>query len=222
MAFNKYSFLWPPRPTKAIGTNMLKFYEKRNWVAQYKKNGTCTVLYVTPEKEIIVRTRHDDEHKRWEPTAKSTDVFKELPGEGWYVFIVEVMHSKFKGLKDTVYIFDMLVNDGQELTGSTFMERQDILMGLFDINQNEDDTVVNLFTPSHYVITPNVWLARLVKEGFRDTMDMISRQAPEEGAPENEGLVFKNPDARLEPTTRQTANGGWMVKCRIPHKNYSF
>lgn len=224
MAFDKYIYLWPPRPSKAIGATMLNFYEKRNWVGQYKKNGTCTVLYVTPEKEIIAKTRHNDDHKRWEPTDKSTGVFKDLPGEGWYVFVVEVMHSKCKDVKDTVYIFDMLVNDGVDLVGTTFMERQDMLHEIFEIKHEDDDTnVVEMFeNQSHYVLSPNVWLAKLINGNFKQTMRVVSNEAPEEGAPENEGLVLKNPNAKLEPESRQASNGGWQVKCRIPHKNYSF
>lgn len=224
MAFDKYTYLWPPRPSKAISSAMLNFYEKRDYVAQYKKNGTCTVLYVTPEKEIIAKTRHNDDHKRWEPTDKSTGVFKNLPGDGWYVFVVEVLHSKVKDIKDTVYIFDILVNDGQDLVGTTFMERQDMLHEIFDIKHEDDDTnVTQMFdSESHHALSPNVWLAKLIKGDFKKLMRVINSQTPEEGAPENEGIVLKNPSARLEPESRAASNGGWQVKCRVEHKNYSF
>lgn len=214
MEFTKYSFLFPPRPSKAIPSSLIPFYAKRGWVGQYKKNGTCTVLYVSPDKEIIVRTRHDDDHKLWTPTDASTDVFKSLPGKGWYVFIVEVLHSKFKGRRDTIYAFDIVVKDSKQLTGKTFTERQEILRGLFDARDEGD--------ASHYVVNPNVWIARTITEDLVSVMEVVNAQAPADGAPENEGLVLKNPKARLEPMSRKTSNTGWQVKCRITHANYVF
>jgi len=215
--FSKYNFLFPPRPEKAIPYGALNFYEKQGFVAQHKKNGTCTVLYVTPEKEIIARTRHDDDHKLWSPTEKSSAPFKALKGKGWFVFATEVLHSKVKGgAKDTVYIFDILVNDGETLTGKTFAERQEILKGLFPNR-------IPSINHSHYVITENVWLAKVLKKGFKEAMDRIQKKAGEkEGAPEDEGLVLKRPDAPLASLGRATSNSGWQVKCRVLAKNYSF
>lgn len=200
---------------------MLHVYENRGWVAQMKKNGTCTVLFVSPEKEIIVKTRHNDDHKRWKPTEKSTHLFKTLPGKGWYVFIVEVLHSKTATIKDTVYIFDILVNDGKMLLGSTFTERMDLLKDLFNVH--DDGNVVSISNTSHYVLSSNIWLARTITTGFDKIMRVANMQRPDDGgAPVDEGIVLKNPNARLEMPTRQTANSGWQVKCRINHKNYKF
>ena len=220
MRYEGYTYLFPPRPEKAIPDNMLHFYEKRNWVAQMKKNGTCTVLFVTPEKEIICKTRHDDDHKLWNPeTSKALDIFKTLPGEGWYVFVVEVLHSKTALVKDTIYIFDIMVNDGELLVGKTFTERQDQLKDMFGIV--DEGNVVSLSDNSHYVLNSNVWLAKTITTGFSQVMRVANNQKPETGAPIDEGIVLKNPNAKLI-MPRKTSNGKWQVKCRIAHKNYDF
>lgn len=221
MRYEGYTYLWPPRPEKAIPDNMLHFYEQRNWVAQMKKNGTCTVLFVSPEKEIICKTRHNDDHKMWNPrTSKALDTFKALPGEGWYVFVVEVLHSKAAQVKDTIYIFDIMVNDGELLVGKTFTERQDQLKDIFNIV--EEGNVVSLSDNSHYVIGNNVWLAKTITTGFTQVMRLANMQKPDNGAPIDEGLVLKNPLAKLEMPGRQKSNSKWQVKCRIAHKNYDF
>ena len=220
MKYDKYTYLWPPRPSDPIPIKTLHFYEQRGWVAQMKKNGTCTVLFVSPEKEIIVKTRHNDEHKRWAPTEKSTHLFKTLPGAGWYVFVCEVLHSKTATVKDTVYIFDILVNDGELLIGSTFIERMEMLKKLFGIR--DDGNVVSLSNTSHYVLSSNIWLARTITSGFEQIMRIANRQKPTDGAPVDEGIVLKNPTARLEMPGKQTSNSKWMVKCRVDHKNYKF
>jgi hypothetical protein len=48
------------------------------------------------------------------------------------------------------------------------------------------------------------------------------QDALEKLAPEDEGFVFKNPKAPLVACLTARANSGWQVKCRRPHKNYSF
>lgn len=207
MKYTKYIYLFPPRPENAIPSNFLASYERKGWWAQYKKNGTCNVTFVSPEKEIKVMTRHNEEHKAWLPTDASNKFFKELPGDGWYVIVSELLHSKTPTIKDTHYIFDILVADGRHLTGSTFAERMDIL-GTFVPPSVET-------TDSHYVINPNVWIAKTLYINFEDTFKHITN-------PEDEGLVIKDPNAILRLGLRKNSNVNWMVKSRKSHSNYGF
>jgi len=210
MIYDKFSYLFPPRPDNAIPAKTINFYANRGYVAQYKKNGTCNILFVSPNKKITCMTRHNTDHKLWEPTTKSSVPFVNLPGNGWYVFVTEVLHSKFKGVLDTHYIFDMLVNNSDYLVNRTFMERNDIMNTLFTSTST---------TPSHAVISKHVWLANIIaSDSIADSMKHISEHA----TPENEGLVLKNPNAKLKICSSKNANNNWMVKCRVPHKNYSF
>ena len=220
MRYEGYTYLWPPRPDTAIPDNMLHFYEKRGWVAQMKKNGTCTVVFVSPEGEIIYKTRHNDDHKMWHPTDKSSAIFKDLPGEGWYVFVVEVLHNKTTLVKDTVYIFDIMVNDGDLLVGKTFTERMDMLKEIFGVHDAEN--VISISNTSHYVLNSNAWLARTIEGNFESIMRIANNQKPKEGAPIDEGIVLKNPNAKFDMPGRKTSNSKWQVKCRVAHKNYDF
>lgn len=216
MEYKTFTYLWPTRPEKAIPNSFLNVYEKRGWVAQYKKNGTCNVLFVSPEKEVTGMTRHEDEHKRWAPTAKSSAPFKKLPGDGWYVILTEVLHSKVPGTLDTHYIFDILVADGEYLLEQTFEERMELLEELFLKGNNEEEY-------SHYVISPNVFLAKTIHSDFNTIWKQVNEVAKnKDGAPMDEGLVLKNPKAKLKMPTRKNANNSWMVKCRVAHKNYTF
>lgn len=212
MKYTAFEYLWPPRPDSkravpANGAMGLSFYEKRGWVGQYKKNGTCNVIAISPDKEMIAMSRHNDEHKLWSPSDNSMAAFKNLPGKGWYVFVAELLHSKVPGIRDTNYLFDILVADGDYLIGKTFMERQHILNELFP------ETVRDEY--SHRVINDNTWIAKLIDGGFRAVFNALM-------APEDEGLVLKNPKAKLELCSRPTANTSWQVKCRVAHKNFSF
>lgn len=220
MRYEGYTYLWPPRPAKAIPSGMINFYEKRGWVAQMKKNGTCTVVFVSPEGEITFKTRHNDDHKMWAPTERSQEIFTNLPGKGWYVFVVEVLHNKTSLIKDTVYIFDILVNDGDLLVGKTFTERMDLLKDLFNVR--DDDNVVSLGSDSHYVLNSHAWLAKTITADLTSVWRVANNTKPEEGAPVDEGIVLKNPVAKLEMPGKKTSNSKWQVKCRVGHKNYVF
>jgi hypothetical protein len=212
MRYEKFEYLWPPRPNSKracppTGPMGVSFYERRGWQGQVKKNGTCNVIAISPEGEMVAMNRHHEEHKAWVPTRASCAAFADLPGNGWYVFVAELLHSKVPGIRDTNYIFDILVADGEYLVSKTFMERQDILNGLFP------DAIDETF--SHRVIDSNTWVAKLLTGNFEEIFEGLD-------APEDEGLVLKNPKATLEFCSRQDANAGWQVKCRKTHKNFSF
>lgn len=208
-----FSYLYPPRPAKAIPRDLIITYENMGWIAQIKKNGTCNVIAVKPGKEFIVKNRHAGNHKAWSPTEHSQRAFHALPGKGWYVFAAELMNNKVKDLRDTNYIFDIMVADGQYLLMSEFSERQELLKKLF--LKGTSNEIHKLETKSHYCIDPNLWLAKTFRRHFIELFDTL-------GWPEDEGLVFKNPKASLEICSKETSNTSWQVKCRHGHKNFSF
>ena len=128
MKYNQFKFLFPPRPENAIPAAMLNFYEGRGWMAQYKKNGTNTIIAISPEKEFTAMTRHNAEHKAWALTDHiKQELVRLFPEPEWYVLCAEVMHSKTPNIKDTIYIHDMLVWMSEFMINSTFIERAKLL-----------------------------------------------------------------------------------------------
>lgn len=209
--YNAFEYLWPPRPANAQSPELLKMYERMGWVAQTKKNGTCNFIAISPEKELITMNRHNEPHKSWVPNRTLMAPFLSLPGKGWYVFIAELLHNKVTGgPRDTNYIFEVLVNDGDYLVGSTQAERNALLQELFPIASEDYEK---------YVVDEHTWIAknqvatadRSFKAMFQETLSQ----------PENEGIVLKNPNAKLQFCSRQAANSDWQVKCRKAHKNYN-
>lgn len=199
-------FMWPPRPENAINRGAIGAFESMGWVAQLKMNGTCSVFEYDPTTETLQAwTRHNEAHKLWVPDINTPALrkLKTLKG-GRYVLVGELLHSKVPGIKDTVYLFDILVSDGVELVGKTYAERQLILHGLWPVRSE---------THFYNLVDDRLWVAKCLRKGF--AAEFAALQKPEE-----EGLVFKNPLARLEPCYRQTSNSGWQTKCRRPTKNY--
>jgi hypothetical protein len=216
MKYDAYNYIWPTRPKRAVPASFLKMYERKKWLGQYKKNGTCNLLFISPQKEITAMTRHNTAHKAWAPTAESNRPFLELPNNGWYVIQTELLHSKVPGIRDTHYIVDILVAGSKYLAGTTFIERTDLLSQLF-IKGGEAEQY------SHYDITPNVQLAKVFTTDFQSRWTAADIDAnSKQGAPLDEGLVLKSCNATLALPTTAISNTKWMVKCRVENKNYSF
>lgn len=211
MRFDSYTYLWPPRPEKPAPPSLLKHFEQCGYVAQHKLNGTCNVIAVPPDRSrLVCMNRHADEHKAWQPTAKSSAAFRALRGKGWWVFVAELMHSKVPGIRDVNFLNEVLVADGVHLSGTTFIERQQII----------NDAFARLLatageTDSHFDLDGHTWIAKLHTQGFSRIFKGLTR-------PEHEGLVLKDPRARLVQCGRPSANAKWQVKVRRPHENYAF
>ena len=209
MRYEAFSYLWPPRPEVATYQRLLPSFENLGWVAQIKKkNGTCSVIFVSPDKTVTAMSRHKEDHKAWQPTEEVMERFEALPGNGWYVFVAELLHSKVPGLRDINYLHDILVRDGEYLVGFSQSDRQDILFDLF-IQGGEQET------HSHYVINPNLWLVIEYEADFSRLFDNLTLA-------EDEGLVLKKPDSVLTFCSRQSANSSGQVKVRKAHNNFNF
>lgn len=204
MKYDKYMYLYPPRAENAIPPSRLKQFQRQHWVAQVKKNGTSSVIFVPPDREVFAMNRHNEEHKQWNFTDGSARIFKSLPGKGWYVICAELMHSKVPGIRDINYIHDILVDDGEYLLGTTYAQRYARLLMLFLKGTAPK-------TQSHYMVDDHTWLARNHVGDFREFFGSLT-------APEDEGIVLKNMQGKLAIRD----NNGWTVKTRRPHKNFQF
>jgi hypothetical protein len=204
--YTKWTFLSPPRPETVIASSSIGFYEARGFLGQYKKNGTCTLIGVDPEGGIHHLTRHNELHKRWQLTDKTRKLADYAPKGVWTVFVAELLNEKTPHIKDTLYIFDVVVADSAQLIGTTFIERQGYLTDLFKTPISETD--------SHYVMTDNLWLAKPIITDLEATFALIRVQKDTS----NEGLVLKDPAGVLE-MMRPGSNQAWQVKVRKPVPN---
>lgn len=204
MTYDKYSYICPPRTENAIPSMMLTGFEKRGWIAQVKKNGTNSVIFVSPEREVFAKGRHDNDHKQWEFTDETRAIFTKLPGKGWYVFNAELLHSKTRTVKNTNYLFDVLVANGEHLIGKTYLQRYDMLLKLFKPRKAQW---------GYDQIDDHTLLGKLILADFKKVFNSLSTD-------EDEGLMLKNPTGVLSYDCGKKAT--WMVKCRRSHKNFGF
>ena len=154
-----------------------------------------------------MRTRHGEAHKGFEPKEEMLKPFKSLPGKGWYVFVGELLHSKTPNIKDTFYVYEILVMDGKKLVGTKYKDRYQMLKLLLNDVQGETD--------QYYIINNNVWLAKCFISGFKEMFDNLKNK-------EDEGLVLRDVEATMRDCLSKTSNVKWLVKCRKSTKNYGF
>ena len=212
MKYDKWKFLYMPRPDNAIASAMLNYYEKRGWLAQYKKNGTATIIGISPEKEFHVWNRHKELHKTWQLTPYlKKELIRLFPEKKWFVLCAEILHLKTPHIKDTLFIHDMLVWQGEFLLGSTFISRQKLL---------DERLVTKDETDSHYICDTKgegkIWYAKRFDKNFKEIFLSIN------DAKTDEGLVLKDPDGTLKLCMKPTDNSDWQVKCRHSTKGYAF
>ncbi len=186
----------------------MSFYERRGWIAEIKKNGTCTVIFSRGD-QIIFKTRHNDDHKAWSPQPSHLATF--AGRDKWNVYVGELLHNKGPSVKDHLYLFDILVSDGQELIGATLAERQAILRDRFP-------------SPKADIAGSRAGLgARMISQDVSQAAPIANPIAAwAKLGPLDEGFVLKNPASRLSACIVPTSNGSWQTKVRRPHQNYSF
>jgi hypothetical protein len=200
--YNNFIFLYPPRPEKIIMSGLLEVFEKKRYVAQIKKNGTGSILAVSPEKEFFFKTRHGEPHKQWSVPDEILDPFYMLP-KRWYYFCFELLHSKTKHIKNTMFIHDMLVANSNYLVGFKYIDRYNFMHSLFKVQGS---------CPQYDVVSDNIVLANNYNIGFESIFEALENS-------EDEGLVLKDPQASLALCTRENSNSFWQKKCRISSYN---
>jgi hypothetical protein len=210
--YTAFQYLYPPRPDLVLSSDRLGYYEKEGWVAQYKKNGTCTIVAMGPDGkggvQFIAMNRHKGDHKAWNLTPEiKSDLLKLLPHHYWTVLVGEIMHSKTKTIKNTIFFHDILVMNNEYLLDTTFAQRQVWLEKLLPGNAE---------SYSHFQVTNGIWRAKNFEKGFEKLFQGIKNQDIDEG------LVLKKPGVKLKLCDTETSNSTWQAKVRYPKKNYSF
>lgn len=200
--YNDFQYLTPPQAEVQKSAVALPLHEGMGWFAQVKKNGTHSVIFVDPNRNVDAWDRHGEQQKAWHFTAATAAVFRALPGNKWYVFDGELLHNKTSHIKDVLYLYDMLVWNGSHLTGTTYEYRYNVMLATLY-------AVIGRAPPrikpgqDHYAMHRHVWLARNFKKGFRALFDSLS-------APEDEGLVLRDPQG-----VYYTSNADrWMLKVK--------
>lgn len=217
MKYEKYSYIYPPRPIQTTHHTELGKYDNGEFIAQPKYNGTCCVVFMN-EDQLIVMNRH----KGMISSDYSNVDFRCLyRPKGWMVLCGEFLNKNKKGEENQSFnlkfiIWDILVYQGEYLIGKTFLERLKLLDKLFPCSKfsvgDRMRTMEHLcFTSCH-----NIYVAPYYTGNFEKLYQSIVKTDL------YEGLVLKRKNAKLTLGLNEKNNNEWQIKCRKPTKNYQF
>lgn len=200
--YEAFHYIEPPRTTVSLSRESIPSMEVEHRWAQYKRNGSRSVVFVPPNRQPFVIAdgqrkpaawnRHGEPHKTWAFTNEAWEIFRTLRGNKWCVFDGELLHHKTKHIKFVHYLYDVLVWNGVHLTGTMYAERYAILWDLWQ---------PIAITPAHRVINEYTWVARNYSQGLLELFDSLTQ-------PEDEGLVLRDPSGIY----RNSKANDWMTK----------
>lgn len=213
MKYDSFQYIYPPRPASSIHPDNLNKFQ--GWIAQYKFNGTRNVIFVFPDGHIELFNRHREHNKAYQLTPQMVKAFSHLnlkKGK-FYVFDGELMHNKTRGLKDRLILFDLLVNEGEYLIGTSYKDRYLMLQKLLGNPAEFESETGNKIA---YLVNENIWFAKVYTKNLDERFQKLIHMD------EVEGLVLKNPHGKLSYGVSPENNGDWIIRVRKPHKNYSY
>lgn len=211
MRYDKYRYIFPPRPRNAISPEDLNFWDNGSLICQPKLNGSNSLIFTNGVK-VIVMNRHNQ--RLTNVRVDESEIINLYRGTGgWMILNCEYLNkSKMDETKQPFnhkfVIFDILCYDGDYLVGKTFEERVNLLDVLYDKNESGKEYL--------YSISTNVYRVKSYRNGFKDFFDKFT---PIDMI---EGVVLKRANARLEVGASDQNNVKSQIKCRKPTLNYKY
>jgi hypothetical protein len=211
MKYDKFSYIFPPRPETALPPKLISQFDNGEYYAQPKLNGSCMVLFINgTTKEVIVKNRHQDSFSRM--TLDLKELAELNNDKGWMVLVGEYLnkgqtdHSE-KKFNDKFVIFDILVKNNIYLIGKSFKERLQLIDELFP-GKNSNGFIKE--------VSNNVFVVNSFTDSFNEKYEELTK------AQLYEGLVLKRATSKLEVGYKEKNNTTGMLKFRKEHKNYKF
>lgn len=205
----QFRYYYPPRPQIKSPTSGLDTYERMGFIGQPKLNGSCALSF-TDGSNIKLMNRHNNTFAR--ELISKDDLLRLHRGSGYQCLCGEYMNKSKKDSKGQLFngcivLFDIMIHNGQYLTGTTFLERQILMDRLFP-GKDYDDYL--------YEVSNNVYRVKNFTKNFKSVFNEMVK------IDMYEGCVLKRPNGILEPGYRPENNTGWQLKIRKPEKNYSY
>lgn len=212
MKYDRYRYLYPPRPKNAIPDSDLNFWDNGSLVAQPKLNGSNCVIFMNGEKTLIMN-RHGQYMTN--VNIQRNEVSELFRGDigNWTVLNGEYLNKSKQDenritFNHKLVLFDILVYNSDYLVGQTFEQRIKLLDDLYGQKDSEKSYL--------YSISDNVYRVKSFDTGFKSLYDQLT---PIDMI---EGLVLKRKNAKLELGISENNNTKSQLKARKPTKNYKF
>jgi len=208
--YNRFKYLFPPRPKNKISNDYLPDFDNDTYLGQPKLNGSCAVVFIKGN-ECHVWNRHKEDHVA-HYKLEDSEICALNKTDKWMVLAAEYMNKSKKDANGDTWnhklvIFDILVYEGEELVRTTFQERVELLDKIFGTND---------YDKFLYEISENVYRVKSFYGNFSEVYQELVE------IDMYEGFVLKRKDAPLERGIKENNNVDTQIKCRKPTKNYTF
>jgi len=225
-------YIFPPRPQSAMPFNDVVFFTEVGWGWQYKVNDSrCEIKYL-PDGSVELWNRHAERFRSYHCPDWLEDQLLAvrdqlgLSSSEYHLLDGGLYDQKHAAIKDTIVIWDILVRDGMHLLGTTYKERFDsIATGTTPYNFSHETYEHPIQFGLCYEDTPNVFHLEWNPCGDpRSCWDMVHviNKPFDANSPLIEGMVFKDPDGRLEMGMSEKNNESWLCRTRVKTGRHPF
>ena len=221
------TYIYPPRPEHSIPYEEISNYADNQHMAQLKYNDTRIIIKVIDGK-IEIWNRHK-KRINYIPHENTVSAILKLASiispNGWCLLDGGLLHNKHRAIKDTIVIWDILVQNSEYLLGSTYQERYDTIrtddVGLYHFQVDGFQICLGLAyggTADGEILIPDLIPHTL----WGSTWDSLVELNTHYDQPLIEGLVIKEMSGRLEMGMKESNNGGWQTRCRVKTGRHRF
>jgi ATP-dependent DNA ligase len=219
--FESFKLIYPPHP--AVTWHPKDFHNISRFIAQYKYDDWRVLIYFFPNGTIDFYNRKKEKLPRFQAPAKLLDSLQKLnlPHGCFHVLDGGLLHYKTSRVKNTIVLWDILVFENRWLIGSSYKERYKILKSVcgnplknVTLKYRKDGKAIAVDVALE--VTKHLWLARSFRGNFRELFEKARPLA------EIEGLVLKDPNAKLQRPFKMTENAKWLIRVRKPRIDYNF
>ena len=225
-------YIFPPRPQTAMPFDDCCFFTEVGWGWQYKINDSRCLIKYLPDGNVELWNRHAERFRSYHCPDWLEDqlclVRDHLGLSSTELHLLDggLYDQKHAAIKDTICIWDILVRDGKHLLGTTYMERfEAVAVGTIPYNFSHDSYESPIKFGMSYSDAPNVfhleWNPNGTPQAAWDAVHAVNTPFGET-SPLLEGMVFKNPEGRLEMGMREKNNEGWLCRTRVKTGRHPF
>lgn len=222
-------YIYPPRAKAAIPFKDAAILAEFGYQAQLKYNDSrCLIKYLPGWKRdpglIQLWNRHGERFRDYiaplsllEQLAQVPDLIG-LQGDAHHLLDGGLLDKKHNAVKDTIVLWDVLVENGHHLLGTKYKDRygrlqhaaqrgpqHNFLAGNNTLNVGNDLTA-DVFVPQ--TIQPQDWAA-----AWNNILKLNSHYPA--NSPLIEGLFYKLYDGKLEPGHVENNNADWQARSRV-------
>ncbi len=218
LVYDKFQYIYPPRPEFKIPPGELDKYDAGEYLAQPKYNGSCCLTF-TNGSDLHIYNRHKQLLSNPSPDIN----FRGLAlTKKWFVYAGEYLNKGKIGEngekeKDKFVIWDVLVWDGAYQVGETLTDRLKMLEHIYPCQRARiKDNKLEMY--KHLCCTKynGVYKAPTYKGNFTELYnDLVKTDL-------YEGLVLKKVNSTLSYGFQPMNNTDWQVKARKETKLYHF